>query len=241
MPVPFTRLVSCLRTAAAVVAMLGCLAETQVVGLAAASELRMTPLVRAVQGARLSIVNIHGEKVVAGEANGAVPGDRPSRQRNGHRHRHRRTRLHHHESPRRRRRKEDSSSRPITSRRTSPHSFRTTRFARRPIWRSSKSIRRSRCRCEDRGRRATSFRAKRSSPSATRWLRTHRKRRYHQCPASQRAGERHAELRRPDSNQRRHSIPAIPAAPLLNIDGEMIGINVAVRAGAQGNRLRHSD
>lgn len=76
MPVPFTRLVSCLRTAAAVVAMLGCLAETQVVGLAAASELRMTPLVRAVQGARLSIVNIHGEKVVGGEANGAVPGDR---------------------------------------------------------------------------------------------------------------------------------------------------------------------
>lgn len=75
MPVPSSRLVSCLRTAAAVVAMLGCL-ETLVVGSAAGSELRMTPLVRAVQGARPSIVNIHGEKIVGGDANSQVPGDR---------------------------------------------------------------------------------------------------------------------------------------------------------------------
>ncbi len=46
------------------------------VGSACASELRMTPLVRAVQNARPSIVNIHGEKIVAGEAGPLAPGDR---------------------------------------------------------------------------------------------------------------------------------------------------------------------
>lgn len=42
----------------------------------AASELRMTPLVRAVQNARPSIVNIHGEKIVSGESGPLAAGDR---------------------------------------------------------------------------------------------------------------------------------------------------------------------
>ncbi|MBL9092388.1 MAG: trypsin-like peptidase domain-containing protein [Planctomycetaceae bacterium] len=70
MPVSSTRLISCLRAAAAVIATLGCLWDG-----AWASELRMTPLVRAVQSARPSIVNIHGEKLV-GDAASAAPGDR---------------------------------------------------------------------------------------------------------------------------------------------------------------------
>jgi serine protease Do len=76
MPVFSRRSCRCLRTAAAVLATLGCLLEAAATSSIHASELRMTPIVRAVQGARPSIVNIHGEKVVGNEGGSVAPGER---------------------------------------------------------------------------------------------------------------------------------------------------------------------
>jgi len=76
MPVFSRRFFRCLRTAAAVLATLGCLLEVAPSGSSRASELRMTPIVKAVQGARPSVVNIHGEKVVANEGAPVPPGER---------------------------------------------------------------------------------------------------------------------------------------------------------------------
>ena len=57
---------------------------------ARASELRETPIVKAVQQVRPSVVNIRGEKVVAATAAGVAKGEMtPPRQRHGHGHRHR--------------------------------------------------------------------------------------------------------------------------------------------------------
>lgn len=76
MPVFSRRPGRCLCTAAAVLVTLGCLLEGAATNAVRASELRMTAIVRAVQGARPSIVNIHGEKVVANEGGPVAPGER---------------------------------------------------------------------------------------------------------------------------------------------------------------------
>src|SRR5262249_37481360 len=57
------------------------IAPAAATNVASASELRLTPLVRAVQEARSSIVNIHGEKIVGGEF--GAPANEARRRVNG--------------------------------------------------------------------------------------------------------------------------------------------------------------
>ncbi|MGC3970728.1 MAG: trypsin-like peptidase domain-containing protein [Pirellulales bacterium] len=228
MPVPSLRLVSCLRTAAAVVAMLGCL-ETQVVSSVAASELRMTPLVRAVQGARPSIVNIHGEKIVGGDANSATPGDR--RRVNGMG-----TgvvideRLHHHESPRRRRREEDSR-----------HHARRANVYRGVVSHDPKTdLAIIKIDAADSLPMIKIGTSNDLMPGET-VIAVGNAFGYEHTVTQGIISALHRSVQVSDTQSYEDLIqtdasinPGNSGGPLLNIDGEMIGINVAVRAGAQG-------
>jgi serine protease Do len=76
MPVTIATLVRRVRIVLTIVAVAGACLGSEYRGSVQASELRMTPLVRAVQSARPSVVNIHGEKLVGGDSTGSMPGDR---------------------------------------------------------------------------------------------------------------------------------------------------------------------
>jgi serine protease Do len=76
MPVTSATIVRRVRIVCTIVALAGACLGSEYRETVRASELRMTPLVRAVQSARPSIVNIHGEKLVGGDPAGGITGDR---------------------------------------------------------------------------------------------------------------------------------------------------------------------
>jgi serine protease Do len=75
MPVSLATFMRRLRIVCTIAALAGACLGSEYRGTVLASE-RMTPVVRATQSARPSVVNIHGEKVVGGDSTGGMPGDR---------------------------------------------------------------------------------------------------------------------------------------------------------------------
>ena len=89
---------------------------------ARASNLRRTAIVKAVEDARPSVVNIHGQKTVRADAASRRQRALSPGERHGHRRRDRRARLHPHQLPRRRRRAEDPGHAGRRQHATSPSS-----------------------------------------------------------------------------------------------------------------------